>query len=93
MNLNYQVSDEISRLLHYRKEETMTPIWTVICSEPNLVLKPVRVTRGEHILPLLMGKDMMLSSLLLHSRPDPAWGSARKAPPAIWERLQQGERS
>lgn len=71
----------------------MTPTWTVICSEPNLVLKPVRVIRGEHILPLLMGKDIMLSSLLLHSRPDPAWGSVRRAPPANWDRLQQGERS
>lgn len=65
----------------------MTPIWPVIFSEPNLVLKPVWVMRGEHILPFLMGKDMMLSSLLLHSRPDPAWGSVRRAPPANWERL------
>lgn len=71
----------------------MAPTWTVICSEPNLVLKPVRGTRGGHILLLLVGKDMMLSSLLHHTRPDPAWGSVGKAPPANWERLQHGERS
>lgn len=71
----------------------MTPTWPVIFFEPNLVLKPVRVTGGEHILPLLMGKDMMLSSLLLHSRPDPAWGSVRSALPANWEIVQQGESS
>lgn len=71
----------------------MTPTATVICSEPNLVLKPVRLMREKHILPLLAGKDTMLSSLLLHSRPDPAWGCVGKAPPANWERLQEGEGS
>lgn len=71
----------------------MTPTATVICSELNLVLKPVRLMRDEHILPLLVGKDTMLSSLLLHSRPDSAWGCVGKAPPANWERLQEGERS
>lgn len=71
----------------------MAPTWTAISSEPNLVLKPERVMRGERILPLLVGKDMMLSLLLHLTGLDPVWGSVRNAPPANWERLQQGEGS
>lgn len=69
----------------------MTPTGTVICLEPNLVLKPTRLMRDEHILLLLAGKDTMLSPLLLHSRPDPACGCVGKAPPANRERPQKGD--
>ena len=60
----------------------MTRTWTVIFSEPNLVLKSVRVTGGEQILPLLMAKDTMLRL--------PYSTAGQTLPEALWgEHLQQ----
>lgn len=79
-NLNCQVCDEISRLLHIKRK---TPHLHFNLLRAHLVLTSVRVTRSEDILPLLLGKDAMPNLLFLCSRSDP-WGSVRGAIPAHW---------